>query len=182
MSGFVSFLEDARAATPEAAGQPIPAPSPPFKAAAAAVEPKPARQGRIRKALQAEDGHSLAEEAVYEALWKAGTPAGDPANPNGPVNGDRTIRIGYHRLAQLTRLSWVTVKANLRSLEKKLALEVTGSEDSATRQGKCYLVYSRPSILERRKAAGLEWVRRSRGVELFSQDAIDGAVRGLRRV
>jgi hypothetical protein len=124
------------------------------------------RQGRIRKAALAEDGHSLAEQAVYEVLWQAASPAGDVAD------ADRTIRIGYHRLAQMTRLSWVSVKANLRTLERKLAIEVTGSENSATREGKCYLVYSRSSILERRKQAGLEWVRRTRGVELLSQAAI----------
>jgi hypothetical protein len=124
------------------------------------------RQGRIRKAAVAEDGHSLAEQAVYEVLWQAASPVGDQAD------ADRTIRIGYHRLAQMTRLSWVSVKSNLRTLEKKLAIEVTGSENSATREGKCYLVYSRSSILERRKRAGLEWVRRTRGVELLSKATI----------
>ena len=124
------------------------------------------KQNGIRKALQAEDGHSLAEQAVYDALWQAAVPlTGDP-------DGPRTIRIGYHRLGQLTRLSWVTVKSNLRTLEKKLAIEVTGCENSATREGKCYLVHSRASILIRRKQAGLEWVRRTRGVELLSLAAI----------
>jgi hypothetical protein len=113
-----------------------------------------------------EDGHSLAEQAVYEVLWKASSPVGEM------VNANRTIRIGYHRLSGMTRLSWVSVKANLRTLEKKLAIEVTGSENSATREGKCYLVYSRPAILERRRRAGLEWVRRTRGVELLSQASI----------
>jgi hypothetical protein len=126
----------------------------------------PGRQGRIRKATMAEDGHSLAEQAVYEVLWQAAAPVSDQAD------ADRTMRIGYHRLAQMTRLSWVSVKANLRTLERKLAIEVTGCENSATREGKCYLVYSRSSILERRKQAGLEWVRRTRGVELLSQATI----------
>ena len=124
------------------------------------------RQGRIRRATMVEDGHSLAEQAVYEVLWQAASPVSDVADAN------RTIRIGYHRLAQMTRLSWVSVKSNLRTLERKLAIEVTGSENSATREGKCYLVYSRTSILERRKRAGLEWVRRNRGVELLSQATI----------
>jgi hypothetical protein len=110
-----------------------------------------------------EDGHSLAEQAVYEVLWQTATAVDELAD------GDRMIRIGYQRLAQMARLSWVSVKANLRTLEKKLAIEVIGSENSATREGKCYLVYSRSAILERRKRAGLEWVRRTRGVELMTQ-------------
>jgi hypothetical protein len=149
MSGFVSFLQFP---SKEPAKPPEPA------------RTAPNRRGRIRRAKMVEDGHSLAEQVIYDALWHAATPAeGDM------LDGDRTIRIGYHRLANVTRLSWVSVKANLRSLEKKLAIEVTGSENSATREGKTYLVYSRQAILERRKRAGLEWVRRTRGVELLTQ-------------
>jgi hypothetical protein len=149
MSGFVSFLEPDAGLAP----QPLTAP---------VKVSRNGRQSRVWKANAVEDGHSLAEQAVYEALWKAASPV------NGVEGGDRTIRIGYHRLAQMTRLSWVSVKANLRSLEKKLAIEVTGSENSAAQQGKRFLVYGRQSILERRRRAGLEWVRRTRGVELLS--------------
>jgi hypothetical protein len=150
MSGFVSFLE-APAAAPAAAVRVL------------APEPVKTSKGRIRRALAMEDGHSLAEQAVYTALWKAAAPVNDH------VNADRTIRIGYHRLAQMTRLSWVSVKSNLRSLEKKLALEVISVENSATQEGKRYLVYAPGSVLERRKKAGLEWVRRTRGVELLGR-------------
>jgi hypothetical protein len=147
MSGFVSFLIP----TPE---------SPPVEIA---PERRLPRRGLVRRATMVEDGHSLAEQAVYDSLWEAALPL------DGTANEDRTIRIGYHRLAQMTRLSWVSVKNNLRSLERKLAIEVTGSENSATREGKCYRVYARAAILERRKRAGLEWVRRSRGVELLKK-------------
>jgi hypothetical protein len=149
MSGFVSFLES-------------PAPPPPPLVPEEPLEPVRRRQSRIRRATMVEDGHSLAEQAVYEALWKNAAPIDELAG------ADRTIRIGYHRLAQMTRLSWVSVKANLQSLEKKLAIEVIGSENSATREGKHYLVYARPAILERRKRAGLLWCRRTRGVELLT--------------
>jgi hypothetical protein len=186
MSGFVSFLEhpptslatQALAMEAEAVAGTVGATTAipqPYPVGKTDDEKRPAvplrsaplrRQGRIRKATMAEDGHSLAEQAVYEVLWQAASPVSDLDD------ADRTIRIGYHRLGQMTRLSWVSVKANLRTLEKKLAIEVTGSENSATREGKCYLVYSRSSILARRKQAGLEWVRRTRGVELLSQATI----------
>ncbi len=172
MSGFVSFLETPPP-RPEEAGVDGKSNAPDLRvvvgaATATALAPLPrprtGKQGHIRKANSVEDGHSLAEQAVYVALWKAASPVSES------VNADRTIRIGYHRLAQMTRLSWVSVKANLRSLEKKLAIDVIGSEDSATRQGKCYRVYSPPSILDRRRRAGLEWVRRTRGVELLARE------------
>ena len=126
--------------------------------------PRQGRKGRVRRALAVEDAHSLAEQAVYDALWEAATPM------VGTAGEDRSIRIGYHRLAKMTRLSWVSVKSNLRSLEKKLAIEVIGSENSATREGKCYRVYSRSAIMARRESYGLVWVRRSRGVELFREE------------
>src|SRR5215831_6827720 len=76
MSGFVSFLE--------------------FTSAAPALEVPPPqellktpRRGRIFKAAAVEDGHSLAEQAVYEALWKAAAPLSDL------TDSDRSIRIGY---------------------------------------------------------------------------------------
>jgi hypothetical protein len=153
-SGFVSFLI------------PTPEPSPEVPAPAVQEAPRPVRRGRIRKAMVMEDGHSLAEQAVYEALWAAAVPT---LKTGGPSSEDRSVRIGYHRLAQMTRLSWVSVKSNLRSLEKKLAIEVTGSENSATREGKSYRIYSPAATLERRKKAGFEWVRRSRGVELLKK-------------
>ncbi len=168
MSGFMSFLEHDAGRSP-AAG-----------AAAAVAPPDPdqlkstrnGRQSRIRKARMVEDGHSLAEQAVYNALWNAASPLNDLEN------ADRTIRIGYHRLAQITRLSWVSVKANLRSLEKKLAIDVIAHENSAAQEGKGYRVYSRPAILDRRKRAGLEWVRRTRGVELLTLDSLEGVPAG----
>jgi hypothetical protein len=120
------------------------------------------RRWKVKRAHGVEDGHSLAEQEVYRTLWKVGAPEGDDPEAN------RTIRIGYDRLAGLVRLSWVTVKANLRSLEKKLAIEVVAAEDSANREGKQYRVYSTSTILERRQSAGLLWVRRTRGVELLT--------------
>jgi hypothetical protein len=116
-----------------------------------------------------EDGHSLAEQEVYRTLWKIGAPEGEDPEAN------RTVRIGYDRLAGLVRLSWVTVKANLRSLERKLAIEVVAAEDSASREGKQYRVYSTNAIWARRQSAGLLWVRRTRGVELLT-DASGGAL------
>ena len=120
------------------------------------------RRSRVKRAQVVEDGHSLAEQEVYRTLWKVGAPEGDDPEAS------RTVRIGYDRLAGLVRLSWVTVKANLRSLEKKLSIEVVAAEDSANREGKQYRVYSNAAIWARRQSAGLLWVRRTRGVELLA--------------
>ena len=137
----------------------------------------------VARALSMEDGHSLAEQQLYRTLWEAGAPdepggpqagqgAGQtvapadlPASPDAP----RLVRLGYDRLATLVRMSWLTVKTNLRSLEHKLAIEVAAPEDSARRAGKQYRVFSAPVVVARREEAGLVWVRRTRGVELLTQ-------------
>jgi hypothetical protein len=126
------------------------------------------RRERIYRARTSEDGHSFAEQAVYEALWGAAAPEGQAES------APRTLRIGYDRLARLTRLSWVSVKANLRKLEVKLAIETIGGENSAAREGKAYRIYSPPAVLERRQRAGLVWVRRTRGVELLTGRDVPG--------
>jgi hypothetical protein len=126
------------------------------------------RRERIYRARTSEDGHSFAEQAVYEALWRAAAPEGEAEY------APRTLRIGYDRLARLTRLSWVSVKANLRKLEVKLAIETIGGENSAAREGKAYRIYSSPAVLERRQRAGLVWVRRTRGVELLAGRDVPG--------
>lgn len=198
MSGFVSFLD---APEPEAASIPAAASTVPdiavsdtvseldtVKGIATVQRRKPAtvqetvavkelytvppssfqdsRRWKVKRANGVEDGHSLAEQEVYRTLWKVSTPEGDDPEAN------RTIRIGYDRLAHLVRLSWVTVKANLRSLEKKLAIEVVAAEDSANREGKQYRIYSNTAIWARRQSAGLLWVRRTRGVELLADVSI----------
>jgi len=168
MSGFVSFLEEGPRAGAAPALEPVREPGPrPVDRPPATPAPfrwarnVSGRQSRIWKAVAVEDGHSLAEQAVYNALWDGGVAL-------EPASEDRTIRIGYHRLAQMTRLSWVSVKSNLRSLEKKLAIEVIGSENSATQEGKRYRIYAAAAILQRRKRAGLIWVLRTRGVQLLT--------------
>ncbi len=123
-------------------------------------------RGRIRRTQNVADGHSLAEQEVYRTLWQAADPE------DAEAGASRTLRIGYDRLANLVRLSWVTVKANLRTLERKLAIDVLQAENSANREGKRYRIYSEPAILARREAAGLRWVRRSRGVELLTSASL----------
>ena len=130
------------------------------------------------RAQSLEDGHSLAEQQLYRTLWEAGTPeqpVGQALSPasSAPPGSSRLVRIGYDRLAALARMSWLTVKTNLRSLEKKLAIEVVAAEDSANRAGKQYRIFPAPAVLDRRECAGLVWVRRTRGVELLTQAPAD---------
>jgi hypothetical protein len=68
------------------------------------------------------------------------------------------------RLSKLARLSENNCRLNIRNLIAKLALEEIKAEISAAGIGKTYRVYNYSTILQRRKAAGMEWVIRTKGV------------------
>jgi hypothetical protein len=138
----------------------------PIKTVSPTDSPKPRGQHRPkpRQARLAQDGHSHAEQAIYAALWEAGTPRPD---------GNRTVTMGLGRLSKVARLSENNCRLNIRSLVKKLALEEIGAEDSRARIGKTYKVYAYSAILSRRRAAGMEWVIRTKGVAFVDRNGQD---------
>lgn len=100
-----------------------------------------------------QDAHSLAEQAVYDAMYRTGK----------PHQGDsRVLTIGLRTLAELSRMAYSNCKANVRSLVAKLALEERPGFSYT--EGRTYIIYSFREILRRRRAAGLTHVIRTRGV------------------
>jgi hypothetical protein len=114
------------------------------------------RRPRIRKCAAAHDGHSLGEEVLYQALWKAA--AAESADA-------RIIVIGWRGMSQLCRMTPKNCKINTQRLIRKLALEVLSPYNTPESIGTTYRIFPSEAILRRRHAAGLEWVVRSRGVE-----------------
>jgi hypothetical protein len=74
------------------------------------LTPKP-----LRRAILAQDGHSLGEQALYDALWQHSQPYQNQREA-------RIITIGYRQMAQLARLTVNNCKANILSLIQKLAV------------------------------------------------------------
>jgi hypothetical protein len=116
----------------------------------------PGQRLRIRKCGATHDGHSLGEEVLYQALWKAA---------HAESAKTRTIVIGWRGMSQLCRMTPKNCKINTQRLIRKLALEVLSPYNTPESIGTTYRVYSDEAILQRRREAGLEWVVRSRGVE-----------------
>ena len=111
------------------------------------------RRIRVREAVTVQDGHSLAEQAVYDAMYRAGK----------PYQADsRILTIGLRTLAELSRMAYSNCKANVRSLVAKLAIDER--DGFSYTDGRTYIIYSFRDILRRRKAAGLTHVVRTRGV------------------
>jgi hypothetical protein len=105
----------------------------------------------------AQDGHSAGEEILYQALWNSRYARQDSKE-------SRLVTIGWKAMAKLARLTPRNTKRNCQSLVAKLAMEQLSDENSWESIGRTYRLFSYKAILERRRAAGLEWVMRSRGV------------------
>ena len=92
---------------------------------------------------------------MYQALWNA-------ASVETPDT--RLIRIGYGGLQSLCGLDKTNCKDNIQSLIRKLAVDVVSPFSVQRNQGNVYRIFSSNAILKRRKAAGMEWVIRNKGV------------------
>ena len=118
----------------------------------------PMRNGRyVRRAMAAQDGHSAGEEILYQALWNCRY-----ARPE--TQETKLLTIGWKAMSKLARLTPRNTKRNCQSLISKLAIEQLAEENSRESIGRTYRLYNYRAMEERRRAAGLEWVTRSRGV------------------
>jgi len=86
--------------------------------------------------------------------------------------------MGYGEMSKRLRLSFNNTKYACQRLIAKMALEEVAREVSDIRQGKTYRVFSYKAILERRKACGMEWVIRNKGVEFVTPEFCPGTILG----
>jgi len=119
-------------------------------------------RSKIRKCVLAQDGHSLGEEAIYQILWRSGTP--ETEDPNGA----RVISIGAADIGMRANMAKKNVRQNISRLYEKLAIEIIEDFETVSSKPRRYRVYSSKQILERRRAAGLEYVLRNKGVVFCS--------------
>jgi len=121
-------------------------------------------RSKVRKCVLAQDGHSLGEEAIYQVMWRSGRPE------NSDPNGSRTVRIGAADLGYKVNMAKKNVRQNISRLFEKLAVEIIEDFETMSSQARMYRVYSYKQILERRRAAGLEYVLRNKGVVFCSSN------------
>jgi hypothetical protein len=123
----------------------------------------PAKGGkRLYRCTRAQDGHSHLEQEIYAILWKHGQPEQGTDN--------RICSIGYSTISYQGRVHRRNIGVILNRLAKKLAIEIISPYETRTQVTKSYRVFCYSEILRRRKAAGLEWIIRGRGVEFVDPD------------
>jgi hypothetical protein len=100
-------------------------------------------------------------------------------NPRfGHVLSDGSMRVcvSLVELGRQIAMHETNVRVNVRNLIDKLAVEQIRSEDKKQQSAREYRVYTFKQILERRRAAGLEWVVKGRGVQFVSSEEVRKAL------
>jgi hypothetical protein len=115
--------------------------------------------GKVRRAVSAEDGHSVGEQCLYQALWSTAEPESADT---------RLIRIGYGGMRKLCGLDKSNCKKHVLTLLQKLSVEIVGPFNIRRSEGNTYRVFSSAAIFARRHGAGLDWVIRRRSVQLVN--------------
>lgn len=122
-------------------------------------------QKRVQRVHIAQHSMTLGEERFYQAVWHAKET--DGVYRDG-VRAKR-FSMGYDRLARLVRLDEKSVRQLIPKLIQKKILELLAAEDSASRQGRTYRIFSYEEILERQRSADLQYVvKRGRAVEFVT--------------
>jgi hypothetical protein len=121
-------------------------------------------RSKVRRCVLAQDGHSLGEEAIYQALWRTGTP--ESADPQS----SRTNRLGAAEIGFKVNMAKKNVRQKISRLFEKLAIEILEDFGTVNSQARLYRIFSYKQILERRRAAGLEDVLRNKEVVFCNQD------------
>jgi hypothetical protein len=125
-----------------------------FLASTPAVRSRPYQ---VHRCVYAQDGHSTSEEAIYQVIWRA-------ARPIRPDDAYRLAQISQNELAARVRMTTRNLRPALQRLEEKLAIEEIRSFDRGAKTARIWKIFSYRSILQRRQAAGMEWVVRDKGV------------------
>ena len=132
------------------------------------AEPPPGSRFHVRRAVLAQDGHSSGEEVLYQSLWNY-------KYARQESKDTRLVTIGWKAMSKLARMTPRNTRRNCQTLIDKLAIEQLSDENSRESIGRTYRLFSYKSILERRRAAGLEWVTRSRGVAFVAAPVVPPA-------
>jgi hypothetical protein len=130
---------------------------------------KRTRPYKVHRCYTVQDGHSIGENQLHSALWRSGV--ADVSVTNDPDT--KRVTMGWDRMARKAGMSDKAAKRNLTFLIEKLAVDLIASENSATRTGRTYRVYSYTAILQRRTAAGMLYVVRDKGVRFLTETEVE---------
>jgi hypothetical protein len=129
-------------------------------------------EGRGKRPLRfcrtVQDGHTSSEEIAYQALWAHARRYGQ-----ADADGSRVVDLALSQLQTILNTDHKNVKRLVLSLKSKLALEIVRPPDYRRALSTRYRIFDQQQILERRRAAELLWVVRTRAVRFVPIDIVN---------
>lgn len=122
---------------------------------------------RFHYCQTAQEAHTPGEQTILNALY---TLSRDRRWGIPEASGAILVGVSMARLAEITGLHETNIRVNLRGLTEKLAIELVANEDRRQQTPRRYRVYMPAQILDRRRAAGLEWVVKNHGVRFVGHE------------
>jgi hypothetical protein len=120
---------------------------------------------RYHRCVFVQEAHTPGEQAVLSGLYRLGK---NPRFGHVLPDGSMRVCVSLVELGRQIAMHETNVRVNVRNLINKLAIEQVRAENKKQQSAREYRVYTFKQILERRRAAGLEWVVKGRGVQFVS--------------
>ena len=124
---------------------------------------------RYHRCVFVQEAHTPGEQAVLSGLYRLGK---NPRFGHALPDGSMRVCVSLVELGRQIAMHETNVRVNVRNLINKLAIEQVRAEDKKHQSAREYRVYTFKQILERRRAAGLEWVVKGRGVQFVSVEEV----------
>jgi hypothetical protein len=125
---------------------------------------------RVHRCVYVQDAHTPGEQVVLSTLSRL---AKHPRFGRAEAGGSYLVNVSLPELAVHAAMHPTNVRINLRSLIEKLAIELVEHEDRKRQTARTYRVLTFKQILERRRAAGLEYVIKNRGIRFVRKEEVD---------
>jgi hypothetical protein len=125
---------------------------------------------RVHRCVYVQDAHTSGEQVLLTTLTRLGK---HPRYGRAEKDGACIVSVSTKELAVQAAMHESNVRLNLRSLLKKLAIELVEYEDKKKQTARVYRVLPFKQILERRRAAGMLYVIKSHGIKFITKDETD---------
>ena len=120
-----------------------------------------------------QDAHTPGEDKLLAAMSRLAKRRGRLLN-----DGSVLLAASMDELAEVASMHRTNIRNNLKGLIEKLAIDVTRDRDVHLQAPRAYRIFTYRQILDRRRAAGMEWVVKNRGIAFVPTEEADKALRG----
>jgi len=120
----------------------------------------------LRFCRTVQDAHTASEQLAYQAIWSYAQKRGSEEK------GSFLVDLGLSQICFLLATDHKHAKSLIEALHAKLAIETVRQPNYQLSMPTRYRVFNYSQILERRRAAGLIWVLRTRTIRFVDLETV----------